>query len=217
MDTIFSVVSILFYRRWFMEFDILKTAAEAYKKLMNIEYRIVLGRKGKEEQLNIIFTPENFYHLAGFHKLRQRYSFQKKTSAWILEHILEENISIRSIEQDQNWLKVVGRLRALCMLEKLMDAQDTKFYSYDMRKVTFATKIDADYLAQGRIENAPIVFSFFIKADSNYCMKSIFFKEAYDYSFRQTQYTVLLKEKITRNEKNIISRELYRHNKYHIK
>lgn len=199
-----------------MEFDILKIAAEAYKKLMNIEYRIVLGRKGKEEQLNITFSPENFYHLAGFHKLKQRYSFQKKTSAWILEHILKENITIKSIEQDQNLLKVVSRLHALCMLEQLMDAQETKFYSYDMKKVAFATKIDADYIAKGKIENESIVFSFFIKTDKKHCMKSIFFKEAYDYSFRQTQYTVLLKEKIMRNEKNITCRELYRHNKYHI-
>lgn len=199
-----------------MEFDILKIAAEAYKKLMNIEYRIVLGRKGKEEQLNITFSPENFYHLAGFHKLKQRYSFQKKTSAWILEHILKENISIRSIGQDQNLLKIVCRLRALCMLEQLMDAQETKFYSYDIKKVTFNTKIDADYIAKGKIENESIVFSFFIKTDKKHCMKSIFFKEAYDYSFRQTQYTVLLKEKIMRDEKNITCRELYRHNKYHI-
>lgn len=52
--------------------DILLMAAQAYKNLIAVEYHIVLGRKGNTFDLNIVFMPENFYHLAGFHKLKQR-------------------------------------------------------------------------------------------------------------------------------------------------
>lgn len=34
-----------------MDVDLLKSAAEAYKKLIGIEYHIVLGRKGKDSSL----------------------------------------------------------------------------------------------------------------------------------------------------------------------
>ena len=44
-----------------MEKDILKSAAIAYQKLLNIEYRIVLGRKWKQKVLDIAFLPDNFY------------------------------------------------------------------------------------------------------------------------------------------------------------
>ena len=44
-----------------MEKDILKSAAIAYQKLLSIEYRIVLGIKGKQKVLDIAFLPDNFY------------------------------------------------------------------------------------------------------------------------------------------------------------
>ena len=44
-----------------MEKAILKSAALAYQKLLSIEYRIVLGRKGKQKVLDIAFLPDNFY------------------------------------------------------------------------------------------------------------------------------------------------------------
>lgn len=197
-----------------MECDVLKSASEAYVKLMNIEYHIVLGRKGKETDLVIAFRPENFYHLAGFHKLQKRYSFQQKTSAWILRHILDGSIELETINKDKNFPIIVSRLHALCVLESIIDEGETKFFGYDNKKITFASRIDADYLAQGKIADEEIVFSFFVKTEGMYCMNSIFIKDKYDYSLRQTQYTVLLKEKKISDKQNTLIIELYRHNKY---
>ena len=55
-----------------MEADILQLAARAYQKLMTVEYQVVLGRKGKAHTIEIAFRADNFYHLAGLHKLKQR-------------------------------------------------------------------------------------------------------------------------------------------------
>lgn len=197
-----------------METDILYSAAQAYKKLTTIKYHIVLGRKGKTSAIDIVFMPDNFYHLAGLHKLKQKYSFQKQTRTWILNHIIDKTILVNSIQSDGNFYKVSERLYALKILEQIMDASETKFYSYDRRKISFATKITADYLAKGSIENKPVIFSFFVKNEHTYCMNSIFQKTFYDYSFRQTQYTVLLKKKALNNNGEIENLEIYRHNKY---
>lgn len=62
-----------------MEADILQLAARAYQELMTVEYQVVLGRKGKAHTIEIAFRADNFYHLAGLHKLKQRYPFQQQT------------------------------------------------------------------------------------------------------------------------------------------
>lgn len=94
--------------------DILLMAAQAYKNLIAVEYHIVLGRKGNTFDLNIVFMPENFYHLAGFHKLKQRYSFQQRTSTWILEHILNGTVTSDVIASDKNFFDI---RRTLIFLE----------------------------------------------------------------------------------------------------
>lgn len=214
MDAIFSVVSILFLKGYSMKTDILQLAAKAYQQLNTIEYHIVLGRKSKSHAIEIAFRPDNFYHLAGLHKLKKRYSFQQQTSKWVLSHILNGTLSVDTFSKDQNFLKVKERLHALCILEKVLDSDQTQFYLYDRRKIFFPTKITADYLAKGSVGNEVVIFSFFIRDDNKYCANSIFPESTYDYSQKQMQYTVLLKNKIQRNNGNVECKELYRHTKY---
>ena len=197
-----------------MEKDILQAAGRAFVELTKIEYHIILGRKGHTTTLDVVFQPENFYHLAGLHKLKMRYDFQQRTSAWILSNIVKGKISARQIEQDENYIKVYARLLALMDLAAIIEDDDTKFYAYEHKKVFFATKIVADYLAKGSCNNEIITFSFFVKEADRYCVNSIFPMENYDYSMRQTQYTVLLKEKIVYIGGEKIRNELYRHKKY---
>ena len=73
---------------------------------------MVLGRKGKTHTIEIAFRADNFYHLAGLHKLKQRYPFQQQTSKWVLDHILRGTISVSSFSKDQNFIK----LKSGCML-----------------------------------------------------------------------------------------------------
>ena len=50
--------------------DYLQICAKAFEKLLDIQYHIILGRKGKLTELNILFEPKEFHHLIGLHKLR---------------------------------------------------------------------------------------------------------------------------------------------------
>ena len=197
-----------------METDILQLAAKAYQNLMTIEYQVVLGRKGKAHTIEIVFRADNFYHLAGLHKLKQRYPFQQQTSKWVLDHILRGTISMASFSLDQNFHKVEERLHALCIFEKVLDNNQTQFFLYDRSKVSFATKIVANYLAKGHIDDELILFSFFVQNHNKYCVNSIFPEGTYDYSQKQMQYTVLLKTKTWNKKSGIKKVELYRHKKY---
>ena len=148
------------------------------------------------------------------YKLKQRYPFQQQTSKWVLDHILRGTISVSSFSKDQNFYKVEERLHALCIFEEVLDSNQTQFFLYDRRKVSFATKIMANYLAKGHIENELILFSFFVQNHTRYYVNSVFPEGTYDYSQKQMQFTVLAKTKIWNERSGIKKIELYRHKKY---
>ena len=50
--------------------DYLQICAKAFERLLDIKYHIMIGRKGKLEELNLLFEPTEFHHLIGHHKLR---------------------------------------------------------------------------------------------------------------------------------------------------
>lgn len=50
--------------------DKLKECARAFDRLTNIEYRIVIGRKGVTRNINLKFRLTEFHHLLGLHKLK---------------------------------------------------------------------------------------------------------------------------------------------------
>lgn len=50
--------------------DHLQKCALAFEHLLDINYHIIIGRKGKSVELNILFDPIEFHHLIGLHKLR---------------------------------------------------------------------------------------------------------------------------------------------------
>ena len=47
----------------------LQSIAKAFAKLLDIEYRMIIGRKGKTTEITLRFDASHFHHLAGFHIL----------------------------------------------------------------------------------------------------------------------------------------------------
>ncbi len=76
-----------------MDEDILCRTVLVYKRLMETEYRIVLGRKGRNTILHIKFIPEAFYHLSGLHKFSLKYLSLSGTSKQILSLVLDGAIT----------------------------------------------------------------------------------------------------------------------------
>ena len=50
--------------------DHLYACAKAFEHLLDFQYHIIIGRKGKSVELNILFDSTEFHHLIGLHKLQ---------------------------------------------------------------------------------------------------------------------------------------------------
>ena len=50
--------------------DKLRTTAEGFRSLLDTQYHIIIGRKGKSVDLTIEFKPIDFHHLMGLGKLK---------------------------------------------------------------------------------------------------------------------------------------------------
>ena len=67
--------------------DKLQSCVKAFEKLLDIEYRIMIGRKGKSVELHIIFSKWDFHHLMGLGKLKDL-RIAKKNREIVFDEIL---------------------------------------------------------------------------------------------------------------------------------
>lgn len=111
--------------------------------------------------------------------------------------------------------EILQRIKVFTQLETLLDDNNTAFFKFNAKIAK--SKIRADYMAKGLLDGSQIVFSLFIKGDEwnisdrgSYRVNSIFPPSKQDFSLGQTKYTLLLKEKISANDKIL----LYRHTKF---
>ncbi|MBQ3585374.1 MAG: hypothetical protein II964_01545, partial [Synergistaceae bacterium] len=95
--------------------DILSSAALAFEAILKYSYHIILGKKGKPKEIDIHFFPDNFFHLAGFQHLKQKYwsCSDKKVFSKILLH----EISVNTIINDGNFSRIFDRLKILAQIE----------------------------------------------------------------------------------------------------
>ncbi len=176
--------------------NLLLEAAKAFKRLIGTEYFIVLGKKMKTKTLIIRFAKDNFYHLAGLHKLNKAYSFQNLAAEKIFSQILLGEITYDSIQTDENIGRIHERLNAINRLENILDDDKSVFFGYKRNKTSIGSNLHADYLVKGDNGQDIVTFTFFIRDREIFYANSIFPMGNYDYSCRQTRYTVLLKKKI---------------------
>ena len=54
--------------------DLLQVAASEFNKLIGKKVKLTLGRKGRSEEVTIVFDSSDFHHLAGLHKLKELYT-----------------------------------------------------------------------------------------------------------------------------------------------
>lgn len=197
-----------------MSSDYLYQSAIAFKKLLPVKYRLFLGRKGKSFELVITFNPVDFFHLAGLQKLNN-YELNRLPKGRILNSLLNREITDSIFNNVASADEILQRIKVFTQLETLLDDNNTAFFKFNAKIAK--SKIRADYMARGLLDGSQIVFSFFIKGDErnisdrgSYRVNSIFPLSKQDFSLGQTKYTLLLKEKISANDKIL----LYRHTNF---
>lgn len=167
--------------------------AHSYQRLLNVTYKIILGRKGKLTELFIIFDPSHFHHLIGLHKLVDLRISRANREA-VFRDVLDEKITYNSVSQSNYFHIIHNRFSPFSNLEKLLD-QNTLVFRYNRKSNPFST-IEADYLLSTPYkENDVYIFIAKSNCAGRYFCRSFFPKKERDYTESQPRYTMLYKEK----------------------
>lgn len=175
--------------------EYLLDAAKEYKKLLAVEYDIVIAHKGTAKYIRLKFEKEHFYHLCG---LQYAYGFTsvrtlRKEAAFDLtmtKDLTDADIFGRNSQVSKD------RIHCVKELEQILDGDDL-YFLWDYRRKTIS-KIKAEYL----ISSTAGTFPCFIFLDSknsggHYC-KSLFpqpAKKKEEYLKGLTKFSLLYKRK----------------------
>lgn len=175
--------------------DILQQCAQKYAELCGYTYKCTIARKNSAQELQFTFSPYEFRHLAGLHRLESKRL--RANSERLLKDALSGKLTLEDLKKAPNWPQeaetVQGRLAALAQLDVLMD-EFLLIYGFSARKLIpeVHTKIEADYLIKYELKEG-ITFFFSVQQKNTYCGRSVFINNTRDYSAGQTKYTLLEK------------------------
>lgn len=183
--------------------DHLQSCAKAFEHLLDFQYHIIIGRKGKSVELNILFDPTEFHHLVGLHKLHDL-RIARENRDKVFQQILTGNISINDLKKSQYFPNIQKRIEPFIQIENFLDSNKLIF-RYNQKLQTFSL-IEAEYLLSTPYENTDIyIFLDRQKEPDYFFCRSFFQKEEKDYTKGQAIFTLLIKEKINlRTEEKII-------------
>ena len=177
--------------------DKLMECAATYQKLLDVTYKIVLGRKGRLTELLIGFEPVYFHHLIGLHKLGDL-RIARANRERVFVDILDGKITYDSVAQSKYFHMIERLFSPFADIEKLLD-QNRLVFRYNTKLNQFSL-IEADYLLSTP-HNGNDIYIFITenKDTSLYFCRSFFPREQQDYTKGQTVYTMLYKEKAYRS------------------
>lgn len=174
--------------------DKLQERAFSFKRLLDYEYKIILGRKGKKTELIIDFEKTDFPHLIGLHKLKDVLNGNIATERLFVD-CLTGRISYATISRSTFFKKLGNRFEYFNKLEAMLDSNDIIFKCNTNNMAGFS-RIIADF----ELKNiyAELIFYLFIEkridSEKQYC-KSFIQESTIDYTYGQTKMTLLYKEK----------------------
>lgn len=174
--------------------DKLLNCAAAFERLLNVQYRVIIGRKGKSETLCIGFSEMDFHHLMGLGKLKDL-RIARKNRKQVFQDILDGRTGYLTILASRYIGSIENRFEPLSQIEQLLD-DNRLIFRYNNRKNIFSM-IEADYLLSTPHKGTD-VYIFIAQNESTglYYCRSFFPKEEKDYAIGQSIYTLLYKEKI---------------------
>lgn len=181
--------------------DKLVDCALAFEKLLNVEYRMIVGRKGKAVELLLGFSMLDFHHLIGLGKLKDlRLATMNRET--VFKEILKGNFSYEVIAKSRYIHLIENRFQPLMHIEQLFD-DNRLVFRYNPKLNQFSL-IEADYLLTSPYEDNDVYIFLAKKNDTDrYFCRSFFPKEQKDYTKGQAVYTLLYKEKINLSTKDV--------------
>lgn len=99
---------------------------DSFSSLLDVEYHLILGRKGVPVSLDISFDKKDFYHLVGLQYLTDRPELRRDRGR-IFDGIKERKITREQIESSDLYGKIADRVDMFPFLEELFDSNETIF------------------------------------------------------------------------------------------
>lgn len=172
---------------------------DTFFSLLNTEYNVILGRKGKAVTLVVTFDKKDCYHLMGLQYLIDRPELNRDRGK-IFDAIRERKITTEQVESSDFYRQIEGRVNFLPLLEQLLDSNETVF-KYNSKANAFSM-IQADFLMKNNMEGRNLFLFLSKNKENKYFCRSFFPEDKKDYTKNQTSWTLLFKKKT-----NIVSRE----------
>ena len=173
--------------------DKLQNCARAFEKLLEIQYRIIIGRKGKTTELIIGFSKQDYHHLMGLGK-RKDLRIAKRNRSLAFDEITDGRTTYETLMKSRYLFQIENRFQPLAHIEQLLD-DNRLIFRYNAKLNQFSL-IEADYLLSTPYKSNDIyIFIAEHKDSSQYFCRSFFPKEGKDYAENQPRYTLLYKEK----------------------
>jgi len=139
--------------------------AQYYNEKLNkkIYYLKATRKGGKEVNLYIIFSEDNFKHLSGIHKLTDL-NYSKLPSFDILNEILNETILYEDIIISDYFKDISNRISNLYIISDILN--DSKIMLSKINEQSF-NNIKADFLLIKYLSNGEIALLFLVKDENN--------------------------------------------------
>lgn len=186
----------------------ISVAANKFNNLINTEYYIVLGRKGKQLDLTIKFETSHFFHLCGLHKLTDIEVFGVLNTDKVFLNILNGKMKNNIIESSTYYEGIIDRIEMIEKLEDFFDSNKTVF-KFNSHINTFSL-INADYILKNSDKDKNM---YVFVSEDNSTPRTYFCRSAFprdrslsDYAAGHTSYTLLYKEKTNTltNQKQVL-------------
>lgn len=143
--------------------DDLQKAFDTYKSLLEIEYHIIVGKKGKLTNYIIRFDKDHFKHTFGFHKLKDNESIYKTSSSRLYRDVSTGRITLETLKKSQYYHDIETRIQNIAYLDVYLDTTK-EFYRWNQNKSPFSV-IAANIMIpnKSKIDETNEVFIFFNK------------------------------------------------------
>lgn len=133
--------------------DKLQKCAKAFENLLDIQYRIIIGRKGKTVELVIGFSKLDFHHLMGLGKLKDL-RIAKQNRGSVFNEIIAGSTTYESLTKSRYLAQIENRFEPLALIEQLLD-DNRLVFRYNAKLNQFSL-IEADYLLSTPFESSDI-------------------------------------------------------------
>lgn len=158
---------------------------------------MIAGKRRKTAAIQLSFSPEQFHHLSGLHKLIDL-RLARENRETVFYRILSGEITLADVKKSRYYGDIASRIDPLTQLESLLDNNDIIF-KYNENQNT-RSWIEAEFLLISPYRgNKTYLFLDQDDTPSNpdaYFCRSFFPFEGTAYEQQQPRYTLLYKEKI---------------------